>query len=72
MVTSVLFTVEPPGLKIGFKSLTEDIDTTSPGEAVIHVFGPVAEFVLDIIRERTQAGLKAARARGEKGADPKA
>jgi DNA invertase Pin-like site-specific DNA recombinase len=59
--------------KVGFKSLTEDIDTTSPGgKLVFHVFGAVAEFVLDITRERTRAGLQAARARGRKGGRPKA
>jgi DNA invertase Pin-like site-specific DNA recombinase len=59
--------------KIGFKSLTEELDTTSPGgKLVFHVFGAVAEFVLDITRERTQAGLAAARARGKKGGKPKA
>jgi DNA invertase Pin-like site-specific DNA recombinase len=58
--------------KIGFKSLTEDLDTTSPGgKLVFHVFGAVAEFVLDITRERTRAGLTAARARGRTGGRPK-
>ncbi len=59
--------------KIGFKSLTEELDTTSPGgKLVFHVFGAVAEFVLDITRERTRAGLQAARARGRIGGRPKA
>jgi DNA invertase Pin-like site-specific DNA recombinase len=58
--------------KIGFKSLTENIDTTtSGGKLVFHIFGALAEFERDIIRERTQAGLKAARARGRKGGRPK-
>ena len=63
---------------IGFKSLTEQIDTTtSNGKLVFHVFGALAEFERDLIQERTQAGLRAARARGRVGgrrkvlADPK-
>src|SRR5512144_2185298 len=51
---------------IGFKSLQERIDTTtSGGKLVFHVFGALAEFERDLIRERTQAGLTAARARGK-------
>ncbi len=58
---------------IGFKSLTENIDTTtSGGKLIFHIFGALAEFERDIIRERTQAGLQAARARGRKGGRPKA
>ncbi len=50
---------------IGLKSLTENIDTTTPGgKLIFHVFGALAEFERDLIRERTQAGLAAARARG--------
>src|SRR3954471_18245299 len=53
---------------IGFKSLTESIDTTtSGGKLVFHIFGALAEFERDLIRERTNAGLEAARARGRKG-----
>jgi DNA invertase Pin-like site-specific DNA recombinase len=53
---------------IGFKSLTEQIDTTtSGGKLIFHIFGALAEFERDIIRERTQAGLAAARARGRAG-----
>lgn len=54
--------------KIGFRSLTEAIDTTSSGgRSVFHIFGALAEFEHDLIRERTKAGLQAARARGRKG-----
>lgn len=53
---------------IGFKSLTEGIDTTTPaGKFIFHIFAALAEFERDIIRERTLAGLKAARARGRTG-----
>ena len=59
--------------KIGFQSLTENIDTTtSGGKLIFHIFGALAEFERDIIRERTLAGLQAARARGRKGGRPKA
>ncbi len=52
---------------IGFKSLTEQIDTTtSGGKLIFHVFGALAEFERDVIRERTRAGLSAARARGRR------
>ncbi|HIO03676.1 MAG TPA: recombinase family protein [Alphaproteobacteria bacterium] len=54
--------------EIGFKSLTESIDTpSSGGRLVFHIFGALAEFEHDLIRERTKAGLQAARARGRKG-----
>lgn len=52
----------------GFRSLTEAIDTTSSGgRLVFHIFGALAEFEHSLIRERTIAGLAAARARGRKG-----
>ena len=58
--------------QIGFMSITENIDTTtSGGKLVFHIFGALAEFERDIIRERTQAGLLAARARGKRGGRPK-
>jgi len=53
---------------VGFRSLTEAIDTTSPGgRLVFHIFGALAEFEHSLIRERTIAGLVAARARGRRG-----
>src|SRR4051812_46137232 len=58
--------------KIGFKSLTENIDTTtSGGKLIFHIFGALAEFERNLIQERTNAGLQAARARGIKGGRPK-
>ena len=53
------------GRGIHFKSLQEQLDTgTSGGKLVFHVFGALAEFERDLVRERTHAGLAAARARG--------
>lgn len=53
---------------VGLKSLQEAIDTTSSGgQLIFHMFGALAEFERGLIRERTQAGLAAARARGRKG-----
>jgi DNA invertase Pin-like site-specific DNA recombinase len=58
---------------IGFKSLTENIDTTtSGGKLIFHIFGALAEFERNLIRERTSAGLMAARARGRRGGRPTA
>jgi DNA invertase Pin-like site-specific DNA recombinase len=58
---------------IGLRSLTEAIDTTTAGgKLVFHVFGALAEFERSIIRERTKAGLEAARAQGKKGGRPPA
>jgi DNA invertase Pin-like site-specific DNA recombinase len=57
---------------IGFQSLQEHINTTSPGgKLVFHIFGALAEFERNLIQERTRAGLEAARARGRKGGRPK-
>ncbi|USQ75351.1 recombinase family protein [Ornithinimicrobium cryptoxanthini] len=56
---------------VAFRSLTENIDTSTPGGRLIfHVFGALAEFERDLIRERTHAGLAAARARGRRGGRP--
>ncbi len=56
------------GRGVGFRSLRESLDTTPPGgKLIFHVFASIAEFKRDVIRERTMAGLEAARARGCKG-----
>ncbi|WP_106078281.1 recombinase family protein [Chromobacterium amazonense] len=53
---------------VGFRSLTENIDTTTPGgKLIFHLFGALSQFERDLIRERTKAGLAAAAARGRKG-----
>jgi DNA invertase Pin-like site-specific DNA recombinase len=58
---------------IELRSLKENIDTTTPtGKFMFHIMGAMAEFERDVIRERTQAGLEAARARGRRGGRPKA
>ncbi len=58
---------------VGFRSLTENIDTTTPGgRLVFHLFAALAEFERDLIRDRTKAGLAAARARGRLGGRPRA
>ena len=57
---------------VGFRSLTETLDTTNPGGRLIFsIFGAVAEFERDLIRERTTAGLIAARSLGRKGGRPR-
>lgn len=57
--------------EVGFQCLSENIDTTtSSGKLFFHVFGAIAEFERDLIRERTQAGIAAARARGRLGGRP--
>ena len=56
---------------VGFRSLQESVETTTTGgRLVFHVFAALAEFERDLIRERTQAGLQAARARGRRGGRP--
>jgi len=53
---------------VGFRSLTEAIDTTTPGGRLIfHIFGALGQFERDLIQERTRAGLDAAAARGRRG-----
>jgi DNA invertase Pin-like site-specific DNA recombinase len=65
----VVTTLEERG--VGLRSLHEQLDTTSPGgKLVFHLFGALAEFERDLIRERTQAGLAAARARARNGGRP--
>lgn len=59
--------------RVGLLSLHEAIDTnTNSGKLTFHLFGALAEFERNLIRERTQAGLAAARARGKKGGRPTA
>jgi DNA invertase Pin-like site-specific DNA recombinase len=56
---------------IGFVSLQEHIDTTtSGGKLIFHIFGALAEFEREVIKERTYAGLQAARTRGRLGGRP--
>ncbi|WP_206489919.1 recombinase family protein [Rhodococcus sp. KRD162] len=56
---------------VAFKSLTEEINTTTPGgKLIFHIFGALAEFERNLIRERTMAGLSAARDRGRVGGRP--
>jgi DNA invertase Pin-like site-specific DNA recombinase len=57
---------------VGLRSLNDPIDTTTPqGRLAFNLFASLAEFERDLIRERTQAGLTAARARGRMGGRPK-
>ncbi|MEM5338709.1 recombinase family protein [Paraburkholderia azotifigens] len=63
---------ELEGRGIKFRSLKESIDTAGPaGKLVFHMFAALAEFERELIRERTLAGLEAARARGKNGGRPK-
>jgi DNA invertase Pin-like site-specific DNA recombinase len=60
------------GRSVGFRSLQEQLDTTTAGgKLIFHLFASLAEFERDLIRERTHAGLTAARARGRNGGRPK-
>jgi hypothetical protein len=68
----IQLTNELKSRSVELESLTEKVDTVSPtGKLVFHVFAALAEFERNLIRERTMAGLKAARARGRKGGRPK-
>jgi DNA invertase Pin-like site-specific DNA recombinase len=68
-LVSIITTLEQQS--IGFKSVTESIDTTTPGgKLVFHIFAALAEFERTLIRDRTKAGLEAARARGRNGGRP--
>src|SRR5499433_930151 len=59
------------GQGVAFQSITENIDTSNAtGKLVSHIFGALAEFERNLIKERTMAGLEAARARGRKGGRP--
>jgi DNA invertase Pin-like site-specific DNA recombinase len=71
-MTQLIETVEKSRLRgIGFRSLTEAIDTTTPqGVLVFHMFSALAEFERALIRERTRAGLKAAKRMGRIGGRP--
>lgn len=58
---------------IGFKSLTEGMDTsTASGELIFHIFGALAQFERNLIKERVNAGLESARKRGRFGGRPRA
>src|SRR5271157_3920419 len=68
----IQLTTELRSRGVDFESLTEKIETGSPtGKLVLHVFAALAEFEHNLIRERTLAGLKAARARGRQGGRPR-
>lgn len=63
---------ELKAMGVGFESLQESINTTtSTGQLIFHIFGALAEFERNLIRERTKAGLESARARGRLGGRPK-
>lgn len=60
------------GMDVGFRCITQQIDTTTPGGVLVfNIFGAMAQFERDLISERTSAGLQAARARGRNGGRPR-
>ena len=64
---------ELEGRDVGFRSIKESLDTTTDGGRLnFHVFGALAEFEREIIREKTMAGLESARVRGRRGGRPRA
>ena len=68
----VILATELMDREIGLVSLNDPVDTTSPqGRLIFNIFASLAEFERDLIRERTQAGLEAARARGRTGGRPR-
>lgn len=68
---SIVAQIETVGA--GFRSLAEDIDTTTPaGRLIFHVFASIAQFERERIRERTLEGLAAARSKGRVGGRPPA
>jgi len=70
LIALVTETFEKKG--IGFISITERIDTSNPmGKLVFHLFGALAEFERDLIKERTHKGIEAARARGKSPGRPR-
>ena len=72
--SQLLETIEGVGARdVGMRSLTEAIDTTTAdGKLAFHIFAALAEFERGVIRERTLAGLQAARAHGHTGGRPPA
>lgn len=71
-IKQLIYTIESLRVRgVGFRSLTEALDTTPPqGRLVFHMFGALAEFERSLIRERTQAGLLAAKRAGRTGGRP--
>jgi len=68
----ILLASDLSSAKVGLQSLNDPIDTTTPqGRLSFNLFASLAEFERDLIRERTQAGLSSARARGRNGGRPK-
>jgi DNA invertase Pin-like site-specific DNA recombinase len=71
-LSSYCHLVSEPTQGVDYISLTEHIDTTTPGgKLIFHLMGALTEFERDLIRERTNAGLAAARARGRVGERPR-